>query len=524
MPGNLATSAFSALRWNYLGFVIRGGSSFLIGVVLARLLGPKPFGQLALVSVIFGLANQFADAGFSSALVQAPELTNKQIRAAFTVQVLIGGVVAALIICGAPYLALALHAPELMILLRAIAPVFFLQSLGQTATGLLKRKLTFKAVQTAQISSYLTGYLLVGIPGAYLGAGVWSLIAAQIAQSLLYSVQVYAKTRHSVIPSFDRSGLSLFRFGAQMTFLNVTNWSITGLDNAFIGRNCGAAPLGLYNRAFNLASTPADGVVSTFQQVLFAACSRADGQLASIRRAYLAAVAAISLITFPLLWSMAACAHTVVVGFYGARWSGAVPLFVPLALIFPIHALMALSGPILGATNHVRRELSAQIATVVVAIVAFSVAVRYSPATVAWAVVGIYALRCYLVTRPTLKLLGIPGIAMLVAVRGALVVGVITTVSAVMVDRAFLHYRISSGYVVGMLAATGTGTLFAVLVIAGQYCVSPELAGYIAQRGSGFVPEWARVLVKRTEGQVGGIAGQGERRSEAKLTEVLTKA
>src|SRR5438270_6644117 len=90
MNEKLTSTALSALRWNYLGFVTRGISVFVIGTVLARLLGPKPFGQLAAATLALGLANYFADAGFSSALVQAPELTLRQIRFAFTFQVLIG--------------------------------------------------------------------------------------------------------------------------------------------------------------------------------------------------------------------------------------------------------------------------------------------------------------------------------------------------------------------------------------------------------------------------------------------------
>src|ERR1035441_10688359 len=90
MPEHLTSRAFSALRWGYAGFATRAIASFASGIVLARLLGPEPFGQIAAAMLIFGLANQIADGGFSSALVQSPELDEKDIRFAFTFQLAIG--------------------------------------------------------------------------------------------------------------------------------------------------------------------------------------------------------------------------------------------------------------------------------------------------------------------------------------------------------------------------------------------------------------------------------------------------
>src|ERR1700686_4841780 len=87
---HLTQRSFSALGWGYAGFLIRSAAGFASGLVLARLLGPKPFGQVAAATLVFGLANQLADGGFSSALVQAPELDEADVRFAFTFQLVIG--------------------------------------------------------------------------------------------------------------------------------------------------------------------------------------------------------------------------------------------------------------------------------------------------------------------------------------------------------------------------------------------------------------------------------------------------
>src|SRR5207253_7793475 len=120
MRETLTRTALSALRWNYLGFVTKSACSLIIGILLARLLGPKPFGQLAAASLVLGLANLLADAGFGSALVQAPVLTQRQIRFAFTTQVLMGTVTMIAAVIAAPYLAFAFHDPAIRTVLRAI--------------------------------------------------------------------------------------------------------------------------------------------------------------------------------------------------------------------------------------------------------------------------------------------------------------------------------------------------------------------------------------------------------------------
>src|SRR5580700_10993332 len=90
MPEHLTTRAFSALRWGYTGSATRAVTGFASGIVLARLLGPRPFGQVAAAMLVFGLANQLADGGFGSALVQASELDEADVRFAFTFQLAIG--------------------------------------------------------------------------------------------------------------------------------------------------------------------------------------------------------------------------------------------------------------------------------------------------------------------------------------------------------------------------------------------------------------------------------------------------
>src|ERR1035438_1900964 len=140
MREHLTPRAFSALRWGYAGTATRALTGFASGVVLARLLGPKPFGQVAAAMLVFGLAGQFADGGFSSALVQAPELAEKDVRFAFTFQLAIGVALTALCALLAPAVGVALRDPLIGDVVRVTALVFLIQAFGQISAALLRRQ------------------------------------------------------------------------------------------------------------------------------------------------------------------------------------------------------------------------------------------------------------------------------------------------------------------------------------------------------------------------------------------------
>ncbi len=481
MPERLTTRAFSALRWGYAGFATRAVASFASGIVLARILGPKPFGQVAAATLVFGLANQLADGGFSSALVQAPELEDADVRFAFTFQFTIGASLTALCALLAGAVGAALHDPLIGDVLRVTAMVFLIQAFGQSSAALLKRRLAFRALQTAQVISSVVGYALVGIAAAMFGAGVWSLVAAQLAQSLTYSVLVFVQARHSVVPCWSRPSLRLARFGMKVTGANILNWSIMNFDNAFVGRAFGSTALGLYSRAFNTVSVPAEAVVSTWQQVLFASCSRLGDRTKALQRAYLASVSAVAFITFPLFWSVAACAPAVVAGLYGARWNEAGPLLRPLSLAITLHAVMAMAGPMLGAADQVRRELKAQALSLVAAVGAFSVCIRYSAVALAWAVLGIYLFRLLAMTQPALRLLRLSWADLLRVLRGPMIASGGTAGAVWIAGHLASTYSVKPVWTLLALTLTGITTMFLLLLFAADQVLSRELVLSLTQ-------------------------------------------
>lgn len=429
-----------ALKWNYLGNVMRSLSQFAVGILLARLLGPEPFGIVAVAWIILGVGNLFADLGFGAALVQRATLSRSDLRFIFTCQMAFATCLTLAGVACADAIAAYFHQPAAAAVIQAMFLLFIFQSLGQTAAAMLRRTLNFKKLQQITILSYLAGYVGVGIPAACFGWGVWSLVAAQTVQCLLNSLLLIRATSVPLLPSFTPGDPDIVRFGLKVTAANLTSWSISNLDVVFIGRAFGVVELGLYNRALNLVNMPMSVITTGFQGVLFAACARAQRDSAAIRRIYLETNAAVAFLCFPLFMTLAAVPETLVLALYGPKWAASVPVVTPLALAVLVNALLAIKGPILMASNRVGLELRNQCFTVLMFIGTLWIAAHYTVVAVAWAVLVTYVARWLLLAVDTLRLTGVTLRAYAATFGTPVVCGACVSLSAALADSSLAWF------------------------------------------------------------------------------------
>lgn len=391
---DLRRKAAGALLWSYGVAALRLAIQLGSAVVLARLLGPRPFGLVAAAWVMVGVAGQFVDCGFGSALVQRPGLNARQIRFAFTLQLLAGVALTALLALSARPLAGWLGNPRIAGVLALLSLALLLQALGQTAISLLRRALDMRTLQLAQLAGAAVGFGAVALPLARRGYGIESLVAGQLAQSLVTTAIAYAKVRHPLLPLLGRDGAGLFPFGLKVTTTNLVNCAIAGLDSLAMTRCFGAVVTGWFNRAQVLALGPGGQLAQILQSVLFPAyCHRTEDRTV-LRQVYLASLAGLSLVLLPAGTVLAVTAPTVVRALYGPAWTPAASLLVPLALAMPVHGAMALNGPLLWACDRVGDELRVQCGVVVLFALVLAAAGRWTPAAMCWGILLVYAVRC----------------------------------------------------------------------------------------------------------------------------------
>ena len=482
-PSNLLARSATALKWNYAGVLVRVACQLAIGVVLARMLGPAPFGVVAIAWLLIGACNLFADFGLAAALVQKEHVAERDIRFVFTCQVALGALLTGIGMLVADSVASYFGVPDAAAPLRAMFGLFLIQSIGQTSAALLRRSLDFRYLQQISIGSYLLGYLAIGIPGAVAGWGVWALVAANLTQASASTIGLLLRARAPLGWASHPSSDGLVRFGSKVVAANLSSWVLSNLDSLAVGRMLGVEALGLYNRAMTLVSSPMGAFVSGLQGVLFAACSRAQHQPHNLRRAYLGATTAVGLVCLPLFLSVAAVSDTVIVGLYGKDWVLAAAPLVPLAMAMPLVALLAVAGPVLMSMDRVSDELRAQAIVLVALLPLLYFASRHSIMATGWAMLVIYALRWALLTRAVLGALSLrlAGLSAALAVPAVLTLFVVAAVWVV--DRGLLWHGVAATTRLLLEMVAGAVALLVSLRALGPRLLRGDLGDFLRARG-----------------------------------------
>lgn len=492
---SLGQQSVRALKWNYLGAFSRVGLQFVIGIVLARLLGPESFGVVALASLVLGLGALFADFGLASVLVQRQEITTRDIRYVFSLQSLIGiALTIALEIAAGP-IADFFKRPDALPVLQALFLTFAIQGLGQTSAALLRRKLDFRRLQVAQISSYLIGYVVLGLPLAFFGFGVWSLVVAQLTQTIFGTLLTYNMARHTLMPCIKNDSAGFLRFGVKVTATNLCNWGLSCLDSVVLGRTFGATQLGLYNRAFSLVAMPTYNIVSSLQGVLFSATARMQDDVTRLRQTYLAALGVIGFICLPMFGVVAAIPETMISGVYGAKWLSAVILLTPLALAMPFSALMGLGGPVMTGMGKAEYEMGIQFFSLTLFVPLLWWASGFTLETVAWAVFISYVIRFIAVTHITLGLLKGSWLAVISVLTGPTALAAICAGLTFAVDAQLSATTLPAGLrllFVGTFAALVSVSVF---LLGQRWLVSKPVAQLLRQLTASLPTAVKRLIV-----------------------------
>ena len=495
----LAAKAAAGFGWSLVGFAVRAVAGFGINIVLARLLGPAPFGLVAIAMVVIALGNLLVDSGLSVQLIRNATLSAKVVRGVFTLQMLLGILLAAATILSIPLITALLRQDNARPVMRALAFMLVIVSAGQTSTALLRRDLRFKAIQKIQIVSYLVGYGALGIPLAYAGAGVWALVWAQLTQAVLCTIMSWVLVRHSLLPYIGTESPTLLRFGSLLAGSNVVCWSIGAMPNFLIARSLGPAILGLYNRAYMLVGVPLTALVAPLQTVSLSLYSRLQGSEGKVRRTFLAIIAAVALLAFPFFLLVAGTAGTVIQVLLGNKWSGSAPIVIPLAFAMPFDAIAALCSSLLISRGRPDLDLHTQVIAAGSGALSLAVAawLGSSLLSLTWTIcVCLYLVRAATAIVFVKRVLGISWSDFAQSLFGGLLLGTVALATA-----GTLNVRLAALAAwprLFLAGGAGLGAVVALIFLFPRRLLYPDLFWLVSGRGLPIpagVDKWLRSLV-----------------------------
>lgn len=295
-------------------------------VVLARLLTPHDYGMLAIVLVAVGVGEIFRDFGLTSATIQAPQLSTGQRDNLFWLNTLIGTALA-LIMFGISWpLGAIIGEPAIVGMAQWLSILFIANGLATQYRANLMRDVRLRPLAIADVAAAAIA-LAVAIVAALLGAGYWALVVQQLVNGLIALIGVVIAGRW--LPgryAREHSVRALVTFGWNLVAANLVQYAARQVDTVLVALRFGTAPLGLYNRAFQLVMTPLGQVRGPLQSVALPVLSRIQQDQPRFNTYVSAAQLALGyLIGIPLA-ILAGLAQPVVAIMLGDAWLDAVPL------------------------------------------------------------------------------------------------------------------------------------------------------------------------------------------------------
>ena len=352
-------------------------------VILARLLDPKDFGLVGMVTAFTGVLTLIRDFGLSAAAIHRPNITEEQLSNLFWINMVAGCLFGVIALVASPAIAAFYHEPRLVRVTAVLALAFVFNAAGLQHGVILQREMRFTALATITTISQLIG-TLVAIFGATLGYGYWALVAMGITLPATTTIGFWSATRW--FPGMPRPGVgmrSMMRFGGTITVNTLILYAANNLDKVLLGRVFGEEALGLYGRAFQLVSIPTDNLNSAAGEVAFAALSRLQDDPSRFRNYFLKGYSLVLALTVPITFCCALFANDIIRVLLGPKWMAAAPILRFLAPTILAFAVVNPLGWMMQSLGLVGRSLKLSLVFAPLMIAGYMAGLSHGPKGVA---------------------------------------------------------------------------------------------------------------------------------------------
>lgn len=500
---NLAKRSVGAALWGFAGSGVRIIIQFAAQIALARILGPEQYGLYALGLMAIGFFLFFTDTGITYQLIQKQDITTYDQRFALTWQVLVGITLTLTVVIAAEALGIFFNNKDVAPVIRGLAIICFLQACSLVSTNLLRRRLDMKHTQYAQIGSYVVGYVLIGIPLALAGFGVWSLVIAWVVQASVNLLMLFSYARHPLVPLLWYDGArAASGYGGLVFLTNAVNWLIGSVDRIIVGRYFPVHAVGIYTTAYNLMSYGTTALHGVLQSVFFSTASKVQGDNPRLGRGTLVLIEAISLFALPAFAWVAAVSGPLVLTLYGVAWRDASEVLRPIALAMPMLLFLGVATPVLWNSGRKHQELLFQLPLVVVWAGVAWMAAQQSVEAVAWSVLGMFVIRTGIFLVLISRAIDLSLSALFRSFLPGAILGLVIAVMAMLIDNG-LQVRIEQPSLLLLVNMVAIALLFAFLTYTFRRALlSPDLAELIQRAVQQISPKIGHMLSGGSKGEL----------------------
>lgn len=335
-----AKSTISNFLWRFMERCGAQGVTFIVSIVLARLLDPKVYGTVALVTVFTAILQVFVDSGFGNALVQKKNADNIDFSTVFFFNITVCTALYLIMFFCAPFIASFYKMPELTPVVRVMSLTLIISGVKNIQQSYVSKNLLFKKFFFATLGGTV-GAAFIGIGMAYAGFGVWAIVAQNLFNQLVDTMILWVtvKWRPQLVFSFKRLK-GLFSYGWKLLVSSLLDTGYNNLRQLIIGKLYTAKDLSFFNKGQSFPNMIVTNINSSIDSVLLPTMSAEQDDKSRVRAMTRRAIKTSTYIMMPLMMGLAVSAEPLVSLILTDKWLPCVPflrIFCFTYAFYPIH-------------------------------------------------------------------------------------------------------------------------------------------------------------------------------------------
>ena len=342
MADSLKNKTVKGVGWSAIDNVTQMGVTFVVSIVLARLLSPEDYGLIGLIAIFTEICNTLINAGFTTALIRKKDATDDDYNTVFIVNLGISLLLYALIFLCAPLIADFFNRSELIDLTRVASLGMIVGALALVQQTRLTKRIDFKTQTKITLASSIASGV-IGIVMAFFGFGVWALVAQQLSRQILRTVMLWVANHWVPRLRFSvKSFHELFGFGWKIMLSYILDTIWKELYQVVVGKFYSPATLGQYMRSKHFSQMLSSNLTNVIQRVTYPVLSNIQDDRERMVSAYRKIIKTTIFVAAISSFSLGAVAEPLLYCLIGPKWHEAavyLPLICINASLYPLHAI-----------------------------------------------------------------------------------------------------------------------------------------------------------------------------------------
>ena len=339
---SLANKTTTGILWNFAEQLSTRGIGIAVSLLLARFLVPEDYGLVAMMAIFIAVAGSLMDSGFMQALIRKQDATQVDFSTVFYTNLALGGLAYLLLFSAAPFIAGFYDETRLIVLIRVAGIGIIINSFQVVQSAILNRALNFKAQMKATVpATIISGIIAVVL--AYVGWGVWALIAQMLISAFLITVFLWSMKLWRPTLTFNRQSFNdMFSFGSKLFLSGLLDTVFTNIYVVVIAKIFSTTVAGHYFFAENIKKLVLDQIVSSISTVTYPALATMQHDNVILKAGYSKVIQITTFLLFPAMAMMAALAEPMFRVLLNDQWLPAVPylqLMCIAGLMYPLHSI-----------------------------------------------------------------------------------------------------------------------------------------------------------------------------------------